>query len=212
MTYLGRYRRKTAGRDPRKVYLILCEGKRTEPDYFQAFSYDERKYFLRIEGLGRSTSSLVRTAREYILDAKRERQKYEQVWCVFDKDESPDADFNSAVQMANAAGIRCAYSNEAFELWFVLHFEYWQTASSRHDYCSKLNALLPGHGGYCKTRPDMFELLKDRQTTALRNAKRLYDSYPAGAAPAAKNPVTTVFELVEQLNSLQPAMRTKGTP
>lgn len=50
------------------------------------------------------------------------KRHYEQVWCVFDKDDFPARDFNSAVAMAAANNIKVGYSNQAFEYWLILHF------------------------------------------------------------------------------------------
>jgi len=204
MNYRKRYQRPSSGRNLRKVVLIVCEGEKTEPYYFQAFdTYNKDKYYLKIEGLGYNTLSLVKETVGLIREAKSLRQEYEQVWCVFDKDLFADADFNGAVDLANANGIKCAYSNESFELWFVLHFEYWQSASTRDAYCAKLDELLASYGGYSKTSDEMYEILKDKQEIAFRNARKLIQAYGAGITPAKCNPATTVFLLVEALNNLR---------
>ncbi len=58
-----------------------------------------------------------------------EIDEYDEVWCVFDMDYKPDAngqwqDFDNAIKMAQSQGYKCAYSNDSFELWFVLHYQY----------------------------------------------------------------------------------------
>ncbi|MDO8803197.1 MAG: RloB family protein [Elusimicrobiota bacterium] len=204
MNYRKRYQRHSSGRDFRKTILIVCEGEKTEPYYFQAFdTYNKDKYYLKIEGLGYNTLSLVKETVSLIREAKSLRQEYEQVWCVFDKDLFSDADFNGAVDLANANKIQCAYSNESFELWFILHFEYWQSASTRDAYCAKLDELLASYGGYSKTSDEIYAILKGKQEIAIGNARKLLQDYDVGVTPSKQNPATTVFLLVEALNNLR---------
>lgn len=66
------------------------------------------------------------------------------VWCVFDRDNFPAQNFNNAFEIARHNDINIAYSNEAFELWYFLHFDYCDSAMSRDQYQEKLSDLL-GH-------------------------------------------------------------------
>ncbi len=60
------------------------------------------------------------------------------LWCVFDKDSFSDDNFNQAKKLAENNNIRPAYSNEAFELWYLLHFGYHQAATSRNDMAKQI--------------------------------------------------------------------------
>src|SRR5712691_5351267 len=84
-----------------------------------------------------------------------------------------------------------------FELWYLLHFHYYDAAMSRADYGNMLNNLLGMQ--YRKNRDDMYDLLRSRQVDAMRNAKRLLEQYNP-SNPALDNPSTTVHLLVEELN------------
>ena len=70
------------------------------------------------------------------------QEDYDQVWCVFDRDSWTEEDFNKAIKNAKAQGFGVAYSNEAFELWYILHFEFLNTGIPRTKYLQKLNSLL----------------------------------------------------------------------
>jgi hypothetical protein len=122
---------------------------------------------------------------------------YNQVWCVFDKDDHPPQDFNRALQLATNNKIKVAYSNEAFELWYILHFEYYQTGGSRADYIIKLNRLL-GYP-YLKNSETMYDFLKKKQKDAIKFSKKLFNSYPT-YNPLKNNPSSTVHNLVDELN------------
>ena len=109
--------------------LIICEGTKTEPQYFKQFRFG-------IENSGRrdreNTVSLVEHALQYRKD--HEEENYDQVWCVFDKDDFPVADFEKAIRLARKNKMCVAYSNQAFELWYILHFEYSNTSMDRKSY------------------------------------------------------------------------------
>ena len=113
----GRRGRRPPNRRPRSRFLIVCEGERTEPNYFRGFRLSAKVADIR--GLGANTVSLVR---ETIV--LRDAGDYDSVWCVFDRDSFPLQNFNRALQLAEQNGINVAYSNEAFEIWYLLHFHY----------------------------------------------------------------------------------------
>lgn len=185
-------RRKVNTRELRQRFLIVCEGQKTEPNYFQAFRVPKDVRTVVI-GVGANTISLV----ERTMDLRQE-DDYDQVWCVFDKDDFTAAQFNEAIRLAKQNKIRVAYSNEAFELWYILHFNYHQSATSRHRYGEKLSDLLGAK--YEKNALNMYERLEAQQETAIRNAMKLLAYYKPRHRPAHDNPCTTVHLLVQELN------------
>jgi predicted metalloprotease with PDZ domain len=69
--------------------------------------------------------------------------KYDQLWCVFDKDDFNDNDYNAAIQIAEVNNFEVAYSNQSFEYWFLLHFNDHQGGGMhRNSYNDKINELL----------------------------------------------------------------------
>ena len=189
------YEREVATRLPRKTFLIVCEGTKTEPNYFRSFEVLSAK--VEIRGTGRNTLSLVHYA-ERILDERDE--EFDEVWLVFDKDSFSSVSFNNAVFFCQAhhdEGFRVAYSNEAFELWYLLHFELITKPISRFNYNAMLSKRMKTY--YKKNLPNMYQQLLPRQPLAIKNAKLLYEK--RSNSPAKDNPSTTVFQLVEELNS-----------
>lgn len=63
-------------------------------------------------------------------------RKIDKVWAVFDKDSFPAKNFNNAINKGENSKpkINCAWTNEAFELWYLLHFNYYNTGISRVQY------------------------------------------------------------------------------
>lgn len=127
----------------------------------------------------------------------REGNDYDQVWCVFDRDDLLPGQINEAHQRARQLGIGVAFSNQAFELWYLLHFDYHNTALTRQDYAERLGRKL-GHA-YAKNHTDMYERLLPQQADAITNARRLLALYDPWR-PAEHDPSTTVHHLVEELN------------
>lgn len=178
----------------RQRFLIVCEGEKTEPNYFNKFPIP--KSVVVVLGTGANTDSLIMEA---IKLREQAEQEYDQVWCVFDKDSFPARNFNRAFELANNNQIKTAYSNEAFELWYVLHFCYLDNAISRHQYSKILSRELKHK--YIKKSETIYSELLSKQVTAIRNAKSLYSQYKT-KNPAKDKPSTTVHLLVEELNKL----------
>lgn len=178
-------------REIKERFLIVCEGTKTEPNYFKNFPVP--KDVIDVRGFGKNTISLVKEA----LGIKQEDNDYDQVWCVFDRDSFPVKNFNEAIKYAKDNNIEVAYSNEAFELWYLLHFDYRNTAMSRTEYKKVLTKRM--NKKYEKNSETIYEDLEINQTQAIQNAERLLLQYNR-PNPANDNPSTTVHLLVQQLN------------
>lgn len=128
---------------------------------------------------------------------------FDSVWVVFDKDDFDD--FNDAIKKAHKLGFQSAWTNEAFELWYYLHFEYLDTAISREAYIDKLQDAFRKKMGdegfkYRKGNPDIYSLLQQygREDLAKRFAKQLRALHNDGNY-AMHKPCTIVDKLVEEL-------------
>jgi len=176
----------------RKNFLIVCEGEKTEPNYFKKFRVPKEVF--DVVGIGANTESLVRKAIEL---KKKASMSYDDVWCVFDRDSFPAKNFNNALALAKKNNIKIAYSNEAFEIWYLLHFYYHDSATSRADYGNMLTARLGFQ--YKKNDDSMYDNLIALQKTAIANAAKLLKFY-AKHSPSKDNPSTTVHILVKELN------------
>lgn len=104
--------------------------------------------------------------------------------------------------MATRKNIRVAYSNEAFELWYLLHFNYHDTGIERARYKALLSKRLqeidPTCDEYQKNDPSTYDRLLSRQKKAIQNATRLLAQYDP-RRPYDDNPSTTVHLLVQEL-------------
>jgi hypothetical protein len=179
-------------KEVKQRFLIVCEGKKTEPYYFKSFRVP--KAVVAIEGAAGDPTRLVNSAYKLANE-----DKYDQVWCVFDRDEGAwtAQNFNNALQNAKTYGFQVAYSNECFELWYILHFEFLNTGLPRSDYEDKLSELLGVK--YRKNDSTIYQQLLAKQEIAIKYARKLLESYNS-IDPERNNPSTTVHLLVEALN------------
>jgi hypothetical protein len=188
-------------------FLIVCEGERTEPNYFKALVKDRYSEVRdeKIVGEGKSTCALVKRAFFIKEELERKRQlPFDRVWVVFDKDDFHD--FNEAIKLAKSYGLECAWTNEAFELWYLLHFQYMDAAISRQDYIVKLQNEVRSHVGfgtyeYRKNDPSIYKLLTSigDEEFAKRCAARLRACFEGDWNYQEHKPCTTVDLLVSEL-------------
>lgn len=186
---------------PTRKVLILCEDAKSAPYYFHGFPVPPHDVEIEIVGTGINTNALVREAINRKTAAEAQGQKYIAIWCVFDRDDFPAQHFNEAFDLAKHFGIRIAYANQCFELWYWLHFDFQQTSVSRDEYGAKLSARLGRK--YSKADKTLYAELKDLQHNAVRNAKKLLLSYHPKCNPERDDPSTTIHLLVEYLNEFQ---------
>ena len=192
-------------------YYLFSEGIKTEPNYFGQFKkYIESnpvyKNLVYIHPCGSETVRVLNEARKFVEDNKITKG---QIWCIYDKDSFPAADFNAVVEIADSLNrnsndliYRCAWSNECIEIWFILHFAYYTSNNHRKDYSKYLNDKFNdiSIGKYEKNSPDIFDILLKygNPAQAIRFAKKLIEGHetepPSNIAPATK-----VYELVEEL-------------
>lgn len=194
----GALRRPVNVREVRQRFLIVCGGQRTEVNYFEGFRMPTVR--LRIHAIARSPVEVVEGTLRRLRAERRRGEEYDQVWCVFDRDEFPGDDFDSAIALARRQGIEVAYSNEAFELWYLLHFGYTDAELGRAETISRLERHL-GHP-YEKNSEAMYAELESRMDTAVGNAIRLLARWSV-PDPANDNPSTTVHLLVTELRRYQ---------
>lgn len=206
---------KVATREKRKKILIVCEGRNTEPSYFRQFRCATAD--IEVMGEGFNTISLVNKAEEYCIKHERnKKERYDEVWCVFDKD-SFDT-FDAAIKLAKKKGYHVAFSNQAFEYWLILHFENHQGGGLHRDaYHAHINRHLHPFGAHYDGKGrkivthQIFDILlakdpktgKSRQEIAISRAEALHKWHEARSlSPSAWESCTTVYALVRRLNGL----------
>jgi hypothetical protein len=194
-------------REEQKAVLISLEDEKSSKYYFEKLLVDKKLTgeVIFAKHIGTDAESVL----EAIVKHKREHPKivYEKEWAVFDRDDNSKKQINSTIQRAKDLGVCIAISNEAYELWLLLHFEPLTRATNRKDLNKKLNEYFLNYFGqdYSKSAQDVYALIIGFQNKAISNAKNLLLEQVRNHGkldPEKQNPLTLVYQLVECLNSL----------
>lgn len=185
---MGRKVRKK--RELNNKILIICGGL-SEKIYLQKFNAElaEVKIIAKLDN--RAPKNIVQTAINM-----KSKENYKSIWCVFDKDTFTD--FDEAIELAQRQGIKCAYSNQAYELWYILHYERKEGAMDRKKYAKYISEKIGRT--YDKTDEKMYETMKNKMKIAINNAKVGHQlKIRNGGKPSTWESCTTMYQLVEEL-------------
>lgn len=202
--------------EPRKerfvkvTFLIATEGTKTEPNYLKALKKELEatnrfNIDISIEGKGKATTALVNKVIRQIDNCN---QEYDRVWAVFDKDEFDD--FDEAISLAQSKKINCAWSNESFELWLLLHFKEVSAPTGRKELFEELELAI--RNALHKNNPEaVFDLSKGNdkiyelvtslgnEAKAIQRAAALKSKYKTTTKPSEQNPCTQMDLLIHEL-------------
>ena len=228
--------------DSLPTFIIFCEDEVSEPEYFRSFQTD----FIKVNPIGKQKSKIINVLNAIahcvnegltsVVDGKHTITSNDiNVWCVFDRDgkrddegvKFEDISFNEAIETAQNKGIKVAWSNDAFELWVLLHFEdvdpNVDNTRERTYYYDRLTDIfqnMPNQGKaqrrltdfmgfYYKTnmkgktnfKEVVLPSIIDNTITAIQRAKSLVTHHNQFTDKALheKAPCTMVHELVEEL-------------
>jgi len=198
------YRRKGAIREPYDVVLIVCEGEKTEPGYFEGLkkAYGLSGANIKVFGEGSDPVSIVKHARREL-----EQDGYDRAFCVFDRD--GHVNYQEALDLvANSTSGRkgrlaAITSVPCFEMWVLLHFGYSTapfSASGGRSACDNVVHAIRGHiPEYRKAMAGLFEKLQPNLQAAVTHGERLVRH---NQDTGSSNPATRVHELVCYLRDL----------
>jgi hypothetical protein len=189
-----------------KTILIVGEGQ-TEKLYFESFPV----LTLTVEAIDLKGQSKLKLIESTTLIIDNSDTKYDEVWCVFDMDfkqgEKEFSDFDNAITKGKSLGYNIAYSNDSFELWFYLHFNYTEQQHHRTFYYKflgeqwNLNYEKDGKAyKFCQTIYSKLENDENSsQANAIERAEKLHNdqiTFPYHE----QNPISLVYQLVSYLN------------
>lgn len=199
--------RKKPQRPPYDRLLIVTEGAKTEPLYFDDIRKQKRISSAHIEviqsPLGTQPRQVVDSA-----EAKfKETKAFERVYAVFDRDDHPtyaDAlararqldnmlknDERKAVRFYAVPSVPC------FELWLLLHFQDVHAFNHRTEVMAKLDQRI---AGYTKGKTGIYALTETLIDAAATRAVHLRERFqPDGGV----DPYTDVDGLVATLRGIR---------
>jgi hypothetical protein len=205
------FARKVAQKASGKRFLIVCEGTKTEPQYFTELLVDLKIPPQRVKiapNDGNSPDRVVAHSLELQQVEIASGDGYDCVYCVFDRDKHTT--FTSAVKRVkdlsdSGKPLKAITSTPCFEFWLLLHFDYsnapFHAAGKKSigdQAVSKLKTK-PGFAKYAKGSKGTYNLLKPQLPEAIKNARKLRQVIGGPNLQHEANPWTNVDELVEAL-------------
>ncbi|MEE1277106.1 MAG: RloB family protein [Fibrobacteraceae bacterium] len=213
------FKRKKKSLSLRKLFLIACEGEKTEPNYINDLVQSEKDAKRIAIGSKVLIVNHQHTDPCGVLTDLCSDPNYEdaeQRWIVIDRDAVENIksengghtqkNFDEALCNASEKGVSVAYSNPCFELWLILHFEYRDSSSSRIDVQKKALQLLKKNKllkpdaiiDDLKAEKGLFTALGEKRLEkAIKGAEKLYEKNSG----ACQNPCTTFHKLIEAIKS-----------
>lgn len=196
--------------------VIVCEGKKTEPKYFESYI---THYFRDAKNIKVIPNTRGKTGIEQLYSiACKNQRKYSNasVFIVFDDDGklSDPAKKQKLIAVLSKCAlgtavskdkINCIFSSPQFELWAILHFEYTTSALTKKDIERRTANWFPKYDPKNNKEIDFQIILKKTgaEEYAIRNAQKLrrYN------AKTAKNdiltcPSTNVDILIKYMNTI----------
>jgi hypothetical protein len=117
----------------RRRTLLLVQGQ-TEVGYFKGMGFNTAQL---------KAGNAMQTVREARLFVVSRHLEDAQIWVIVDVDDTPLEQWNAAWRMAKDLGFGFLFASEAFELWWILHFERILGPLSRTKYERLLQKYLP---------------------------------------------------------------------
>lgn len=191
----------------RNIFYIITNGEQNEQNYFRLLKSKHSIYDVKVIFQNADPIGLVDYASKLIKDAN-------QVWCVFDIDYTYEENrLLPALKTASKTGVKVAYSNMAFEVWLISHYEKCDKVLYVDRYQKELDRIFKENGikiTYDKTDEKiMKKYFISKYKQAVENAKIIYQKFVKNYNDNHKNskifPVwewnssTTVYKLVEAL-------------
>lgn len=185
-------------RDPYDKVLIVCEGEKTEPNYFNGLKNHLRLKSANVAIVGEvaTPAKIFERAKELEKREKGKGDSFDQVFCVFDKDRHTD--YQKALDQCAQKNYIAITSVPAFEYWLILHFRY--TTSPYQNTSALVRDVKKHLPDYEKNDAGIFGKLQDKLETAKTNAAR---SLEAARQADTDNPSTKVHILVETLQDIK---------
>ncbi len=203
------YERKEASKEPRKSILIVCEGKKTEPIYFNALKETLRLIMVDVEIVGEGGAPITvvnraiarREERKQIASKSLTKTEYEVIYCVIDVEApTPHESLANAVSKAKDNKLEVILSNPCFEYWYILHFRKTSAPFSRSR--DAKSALRREHSAYSESDTTIFNVVYPKTSDAIRHSKEVLNEQHNDAEDLRDcNPSTHVHKIVEYLQN-----------
>lgn len=198
-------RNKKKFSEQKKVFLIYCNGEKTERFYFEGFRETLRLKTVKIRFINCSPENMAKMISRDIDKSVRKGKKtadtVRDLCCVVDCD---NFDLKKAIENAAGKGIDVFYSNVSFEVWLLLHFVYFTRSFNSKQIVKEVSKHFKKHLNkkYRKNDVRIFEVLRSFLENAKKNAAKQLESH-GRTPPEDANSSTTVHHLIRRLELIK---------
>ncbi|NEW61317.1 RloB domain-containing protein [Sulfurovum sp. bin170] len=238
------FKRDTNNRRTIPDIIISCEDEASSPTYLRQIvslliktKIITQDSFVIAQHKHTNPFGVLTDLKKYEDENKKKYSNFEHKWIVIDRDveiikkkaktekkqgykknghtkEDFEKAFNNAKSKIKKYHIEVAYINDSFELWYLLHFNYRDTAIIRDEIpkvvienlkkrnFNKFKNLTEKTMKSEENTKKIYNELESLQKNAIRNAETLLASYGNTHNPEKDNPSTNFHVLVKLLNSL----------
>jgi hypothetical protein len=202
------YARRGPVQEPYDTVLIVCEGTKTEPNYFNGMKSAFRLSSTNVAVTSAPGSDPLSVVQH--TEALMAEEEYDRVFSVFDRDGHQN--FAAAVAYVSnhvrgrAGTWQAITSTPCFELWLCLHFAYSTApivgAGQNSAGDNAVRALREHLAGYTKGDKAIYQKVGNGIDAAVANGIKL-TAHNLGSG--SSNPATEVHKLVDYLRKLKPS-------
>lgn len=192
-------RKDSQKRRLKPIIVIFTEGI-TEKKYFEKLNQKyKRKIKIKPIHIDKQGENAIKEAQKLLENPKAkefQNSDIEGVYIVFDKDDLTLPNLKNSKNEADRLGYRIGFSNEAFDLWILLHFKPVATKHDRPKLQREISNYISGE--YDKTDDQFISLLvADRIGIAFKNAIKFDNEIVFD-----KNPYTNVGWIIKEIYEL----------
>lgn len=195
-------------REPKRRFIVYCEGGNTEPAYLDAFRRTFPEALIEVEAVAAVgvayTVAKAAAERAKTLGlspgSRKKKNSFEEsdaVWAIFDRDEHPR--YEEAIDICRRAKIGIGRSNPCFEVWLILHEADYDKSDGPDGVQAHLKKLRPEYDKRGAKTPDCADLVKRVEDAEQRAERQLARREKEG--DAYDPPSTTVFYLTRAIRA-----------
>ncbi|WP_083900741.1 RloB family protein [Azospirillum sp. B4] len=205
--------RVSPSREPLSRILIVCEGSKTEPNYFNALAKLHRARNVKVKGSGDVFGTDPCNVLSLALEYAKHDGPYDHIYCVFDREGTEERKKNLETACSKIDGIgrrkrgtikiTAIKSNPCFEYWVLLHFEFTTkpfVAEKGRSCCDALVSKIKEHiPEYNKGKIDLMSQLVNNAEVAIQRSE---ESLSLSRGDGSENPSTYVHLVAKKIMSM----------
>lgn len=188
-------------------YLIVCEGKETEPKYINGLkeaiqqkcknSVDIFIPKIEVKGTGLNTNTLVEHTAKYV---NQSTKIYAKVFIMFDKDNYTDKQFDTAIKSCKE-NLIAIWSNPCIEVFLLAHFTPVNRTMTTKQAQKELDKALKREYGmnYQKNYENIYQLCTNnkRLDEIINNCCNM-ENFNPDLSFSKQNPMTKAYIILEE--------------